>query len=89
MFTNCQHLFLADLSSCQMNLTKYYDGFTDVQLYTNDKEEDHIAVDDIYVPMVWKKVEDPENIHKDVEINSPLELLNQVENLCCLDKRKV
>ena len=83
MFTNCPH-FSADLSSCQMNLTKYYDGFTDIQLYTNDKEEGHIALTDIYVEMVWKKVEDPENIHKDVEINSPLELLNQVAKFMLL-----
>ena len=74
----------ADLSSCQMKLVHYYESFSDIQLYTYDKESDNKCFHDIYVPMVWKKVKDPDNIHKDAEINSPLELLNKVTKFILL-----
>ena len=77
-----------DLLSSRMKLVNYYDSFFyDILMYTSDKEEDTKALHEIYVPMVWKKVEDPENIHQDIEINSPLELLKQVNSAQKLQRK--
>ena len=47
-------------------------------LYKLDDEPDVKALDDIYVPMEWKKVEDPDSSEKDKGIESPMELFKQV-----------
>ena len=74
-------LFLDDLgmSSCRQKLAKHYSSvFKDILLYTYDKEPTNKALHEMYVPMLWKQVMDPDTVHKDVEINSPLDLFEKV-----------
>ena len=72
-------LFADDILSCQRKLINYYDSiFSDITLYTSDGEPTNKALHEMYVPMLWKKVEDQQSIHKAVEINSPLELFEKV-----------
>ena len=66
------------LLSCQRKLASYYESFGDIVLYTSDKEPAITALHDIYVPMVWKKVQDPEDVRKDLEFKSLNEMFNQV-----------
>ena len=50
-------------------------------LYSFGEESDKKALNEIYVPMMWKKVEDPDSAEKDRSINSPMELFEQVIEL--------
>ena len=70
---------LDDLEICRQKLARHYDSFfTDVLLYTADEEPTNKALHEIYVPMTWKQVTDPETVHEDVEIKSPLALFQKV-----------
>ena len=71
--------FLDDLDSCRRKIAEHYDSvFTDIILYSSDKESEKTAIHDLYVPMVWKKVDDPDTVMKDKDIDSPLSLFRQV-----------
>ena len=83
---NLTSFFLDDLglASCRKKLAKHYDSFfTDVLLYTPDNEPTKKALHEIYVPMLWKKVRDPDTVRQDEEIKSPLNLFEKVTTTHC------
>ena len=68
------------MKSCQKKLARHYGSyFTDIMMYTSDKEPSRRALHEIYVPMIWKHAQDPESTRNDVEINSPFALFEQVQ----------
>ena len=80
-YYNVIFCFVDDLLSSQLKLAKYYDSFfTEIILYRSDKEPENKALREIYVPMVWKQIKDPNSADKDVEIKSPLELFKKVRH---------
>ena len=68
-----------DLRSCQKKLVQYYDSnFTGVELYSAKKDSDLKPIHEIYVPMLWEVIGEPESAREYQELGSPLELLQKV-----------